>query len=43
MMPASQLPENQADAQLVLRMAMEFVTNFLADDGPTKKLPPLSP
>jgi hypothetical protein len=38
---ACQLPEDSEDALIVLRMATQFMTDFLAEPGPTKKPAPV--
>jgi hypothetical protein len=37
MILAGQLPENQEDALIVLRLTTQLVTDFLADPGPAQK------
>ncbi|UQD96126.1 hypothetical protein [Bradyrhizobium japonicum] len=40
-MLASQLPEETEDALIVLRLATQLVTGFLAEDEPAKKAAPV--
>jgi hypothetical protein len=40
MILAGQLPDNQEDALIVLRLTTQLVTDFLADPEPTRKPAP---